>query len=188
MTSVSADGAGPSLLVCVHHLSPAATAILRSGRKREQFFCAHEGKHFRRRVHKKSGRAQNSDSRTKWRNGNTKLENQTGQADQRGPGQRDPGKRRVPPSSASVVRPKRTSTTANVSRNLHECKRQQNLNFCGLVGGKQLGNSDSESRRDFFHEEQSWNAHSGFNLRDCRVAHSEPFTERSLSQFNLNTP
>ena len=41
MTSVSADGAGPSLLVCVHHLSPAATAILRN-----RAFCAnllHEG-------------------------------------------------------------------------------------------------------------------------------------------------
>jgi len=35
MTSVSADGAGPSLLVCVHHLSPAATAILRN-----RAFCA----------------------------------------------------------------------------------------------------------------------------------------------------
>jgi flavin reductase (DIM6/NTAB) family NADH-FMN oxidoreductase RutF len=41
MTSVSADGAGPSLLVCIHHLSPAATAVL-GNRK----FCAnllHEG-------------------------------------------------------------------------------------------------------------------------------------------------
>jgi flavin reductase len=35
MTSVSADGAGPSLLVCVHHMSPAATAILRN-----RAFCA----------------------------------------------------------------------------------------------------------------------------------------------------
>ena len=35
MTSVSADGAGPSLLVCVHHLSPAATAILKN-----RAFCA----------------------------------------------------------------------------------------------------------------------------------------------------
>lgn len=35
MTSVSADGAAPSLLVCVHHLSPAATAILKN-----RAFCA----------------------------------------------------------------------------------------------------------------------------------------------------
>jgi len=35
MTSVSADGEGPSLLVCVHHLSPAATAILKN-----RAFCA----------------------------------------------------------------------------------------------------------------------------------------------------
>jgi flavin reductase (DIM6/NTAB) family NADH-FMN oxidoreductase RutF len=32
MCSVSADGEAPTLLVCVHHLSPAATAILRNGR------------------------------------------------------------------------------------------------------------------------------------------------------------
>jgi flavin reductase len=30
LTSVSADGEGPSLLGCIHHLSPAATAILRN--------------------------------------------------------------------------------------------------------------------------------------------------------------
>ena len=35
MTSVSADGAAPSLLVCIHHLSPAATAILKN-----RAFCA----------------------------------------------------------------------------------------------------------------------------------------------------
>ena len=35
MTSVSADGEGPSLLVCVHHLSPAATAVLKN-----RAFCA----------------------------------------------------------------------------------------------------------------------------------------------------
>lgn len=35
MTSVSADGAAPSLLVCVHHMSPAATAILKN-----RAFCA----------------------------------------------------------------------------------------------------------------------------------------------------
>ncbi|MDO8984030.1 flavin reductase family protein [Cypionkella sp.] len=35
MTSLSADGAGPSLLVCIHHLSPAATAILHN-----RTFCA----------------------------------------------------------------------------------------------------------------------------------------------------
>jgi len=41
LTSVSADGEGPSLLACVHHLSPAATAILKN-----RGFCAnllHEG-------------------------------------------------------------------------------------------------------------------------------------------------
>lgn len=41
MTSVSADGAAPSLLVCIHHLSAAATAILKN-----RAFCAnllHEG-------------------------------------------------------------------------------------------------------------------------------------------------
>lgn len=35
MTSVSADGAAPSLLVCIHHRSPAATAILQN-----RSFCA----------------------------------------------------------------------------------------------------------------------------------------------------
>ena len=35
MTSVSADGAAPSLLVCIHHKSPAATAILQN-----RAFCA----------------------------------------------------------------------------------------------------------------------------------------------------
>jgi len=35
MTSVSADGAGPSLLVCIHHKSPAAAAILQN-----RAFCA----------------------------------------------------------------------------------------------------------------------------------------------------
>jgi flavin reductase len=35
MTSVSADGAAPSLLVCIHHKSPAATAILQN-----RSFCA----------------------------------------------------------------------------------------------------------------------------------------------------
>jgi flavin reductase len=35
LTSVSADGANPSLLACIHHLSPAATAILRN-----RAFCA----------------------------------------------------------------------------------------------------------------------------------------------------
>jgi flavin reductase len=41
LTSVSADGEHPSLLACVHHLSPAATAILKN-----RGFCAnllHEG-------------------------------------------------------------------------------------------------------------------------------------------------
>lgn len=41
LTSVSADGEHPSLLACVHHQSPAATAILRN-----RGFCAnllHEG-------------------------------------------------------------------------------------------------------------------------------------------------
>lgn len=41
LTSVSADGAAPSLLVCIHHRSPAAVAILQNGK-----FCAnllHEG-------------------------------------------------------------------------------------------------------------------------------------------------
>lgn len=41
LTSVSADGEHPSLLACVHHLSPAATAILKN-----RAFCAnllHEG-------------------------------------------------------------------------------------------------------------------------------------------------
>jgi flavin reductase len=41
LTSVSADGDHPSLLACIHHLSPAATAILAN-----QAFCAnllHEG-------------------------------------------------------------------------------------------------------------------------------------------------
>ncbi len=43
MTSVSADGAAPSLLVCVHHRSPAAAAILGN-----RMFCAnllHESQH-----------------------------------------------------------------------------------------------------------------------------------------------
>ncbi|MEZ5750973.1 MAG: flavin reductase family protein [Paracoccaceae bacterium] len=35
LTSVSADGDHPSLLACVHHLSPAATAILKN-----KAFCA----------------------------------------------------------------------------------------------------------------------------------------------------
>ncbi|OJT95318.1 MAG: hypothetical protein BGN83_18925 [Rhizobium sp. 63-7] len=35
LTSVSADGDAPSLLVCLHHLSPAASAILTNGT-----FCA----------------------------------------------------------------------------------------------------------------------------------------------------
>ena len=35
MTSVSADGAAPSLLVCIHHKSPAAAAILKN-----RAFCA----------------------------------------------------------------------------------------------------------------------------------------------------
>lgn len=35
LTSVSADGDHPSLLACVHHLSPAATAILKN-----RSFCA----------------------------------------------------------------------------------------------------------------------------------------------------
>lgn len=35
LTSVSADGDHPSLLACIHHLSPAATAILRN-----RAFCA----------------------------------------------------------------------------------------------------------------------------------------------------
>lgn len=35
LTSVSADGERPSLLACVHHLSPAATAILKN-----RAFCA----------------------------------------------------------------------------------------------------------------------------------------------------
>ena len=35
MTSVSADGEAPSLLVCIHHKSPAATAILQN-----RAFCA----------------------------------------------------------------------------------------------------------------------------------------------------
>jgi flavin reductase len=41
LTSVSADGDHPSLLACIHHLSPAATAILKN-----RAFCAnllHEG-------------------------------------------------------------------------------------------------------------------------------------------------
>lgn len=41
LTSVSADGEWPSLLACIHHQSPAATAILHN-----QVFCAnllHEG-------------------------------------------------------------------------------------------------------------------------------------------------
>jgi flavin reductase len=41
LTSVSADGDHPSLLACIHHLSPAAPAILRN-----RAFCAnllHEG-------------------------------------------------------------------------------------------------------------------------------------------------
>lgn len=41
LTSVSADGAQPSLLACLHHLSPAANAILQN-----RAFCAnllHEG-------------------------------------------------------------------------------------------------------------------------------------------------
>ncbi len=41
LTSVSADGEHPSLLACIHHLSPAATAILKN-----RAFCAnllHEG-------------------------------------------------------------------------------------------------------------------------------------------------
>ena len=35
LTSVSADGEGPSLLACIHHQSPAAAAILRN-----RAFCA----------------------------------------------------------------------------------------------------------------------------------------------------
>ncbi|OZA11278.1 MAG: hypothetical protein B7Y02_09030 [Rhodobacterales bacterium 17-64-5] len=35
LTSVSADGEHPSLLACIHHLSPAATAILKN-----RAFCA----------------------------------------------------------------------------------------------------------------------------------------------------
>lgn len=35
MTSISADGPAPSLLVCIHHKSPAATAILQN-----RMFCA----------------------------------------------------------------------------------------------------------------------------------------------------
>ena len=35
LTSVSADGENPSLLACIHHLSPAATAILKN-----RAFCA----------------------------------------------------------------------------------------------------------------------------------------------------
>lgn len=35
MTSLSADGPAPSLLICIHHQSPAATAILRN-----RAFCA----------------------------------------------------------------------------------------------------------------------------------------------------
>lgn len=35
LTSVSADGDGPSLLCCIHHLSPAATEILKN-----RAFCA----------------------------------------------------------------------------------------------------------------------------------------------------
>jgi flavin reductase (DIM6/NTAB) family NADH-FMN oxidoreductase RutF len=35
LTSVSADGDAPSLLACIHHLSPAATAILKN-----RAFCA----------------------------------------------------------------------------------------------------------------------------------------------------
>lgn len=41
LTSVSADGENPSLLACIHHLSPAAAAILKN-----RAFCAnllHEG-------------------------------------------------------------------------------------------------------------------------------------------------
>jgi flavin reductase len=41
LTSVSADGDHPSLLACIHHLSPASTAILKN-----RSFCAnllHEG-------------------------------------------------------------------------------------------------------------------------------------------------
>ena len=41
LTSVSADGDHPSLLACIHHMSPAATAILKN-----RSFCAnllHEG-------------------------------------------------------------------------------------------------------------------------------------------------
>lgn len=41
LTSVSADGDNPSILACIHHLSPAATAILKN-----RAFCAnllHEG-------------------------------------------------------------------------------------------------------------------------------------------------
>ena len=41
MTSVAADGFAPTILACVHHKSPAATAILAN-----KFFCAnilHEG-------------------------------------------------------------------------------------------------------------------------------------------------
>ncbi|NJO35836.1 MAG: flavin reductase family protein [Rhodospirillales bacterium] len=41
MTSVAADGFAPTILACIHHLSPAATAILANKR-----FCAnilHEG-------------------------------------------------------------------------------------------------------------------------------------------------
>ena len=44
LTSVSADGDHPSMLACSHHLSPAATAILKN-----RSFCAnllHEGQQF----------------------------------------------------------------------------------------------------------------------------------------------
>lgn len=43
LTSVSADGSHPSLLACIHHLSPAAGAILKN-----RAFCAnllHESQH-----------------------------------------------------------------------------------------------------------------------------------------------
>lgn len=43
LTSVSADGERPSLLACLHHLSPAAAAVLKN-----RSFCAnllHEGQH-----------------------------------------------------------------------------------------------------------------------------------------------
>lgn len=43
LTSVSADGERPSLLACLHHLSPAAAAVLKN-----RTFCAnllHEGQH-----------------------------------------------------------------------------------------------------------------------------------------------